>query len=812
MKKVLAFIIIVLVQWVVPGGAQETERETERIREEIEVVNVEVPVRVFYKKKPVKGLKKKDFKLFIDKEEREINGFYEVRKKIDTPPARRKPRLYVLMFNVMTYTDEVAKGLEKLFGKVIRPRDRIMVLTNTMFLKDKVVADPKADLEKLKKILRLESKKVEKTINTLEYNLRYMASSFKMDYRTPGLAPDRLTLIVQRFIDDYGTLLEEFKQAFFNPRHDQYLMVADYLKSQKVDKWVLNFYQESEFPMLEPSKSAPGLYRMIEVFALMADMENPYLHRVEYPLGRPNRAYVETVGKLFLNTGATFHTLLMDPHLPEFYKDFRYTAVSIDSEHISRKVTRLTGGSIVDSNNMEKFIKKISGKEDVYYMLTYAPKTDAGKGKVRIRMPGKGFRVVYDDRQRPRYMKRAVTAMEKAVPQIRFQKVELKDGLIYAFISGVRLEGKKEGAQKGKLLLGIKILNDQVQEAAVTKKGFTCWAETVPVRLRLPALKKGKYQVVLEVNDVLSGKNDVELRDIVFEEDIVLGPGEVAFRFIASSGPGEADGSGGIARDSGLERRLKEDVDPSFSKEGMDPGVLPRILENVAGYCDRLRATSLNFFCIEEIDETVFKSLEWRGKSRKEENRYVYGYQLVKDSGAAREKRALFEVNGREELRDNVKLGSRFKYEKIVYGPLIFNRGSQERYRYEIVGKKEWKGKGVYIVEAVPKAAGVRGAVSGRFWVDEGDFSILRIETYQRSLVNFGDIERLAGVHRLAPWITIINEYEIVKKGVRFPSKLYYEEAYKDKRGRMVVQALGNITFKDYQFFSIVSRVTKEER
>ena len=64
----------------------------------------------------------------------------------------------------------------------------------------------------------------------------------------------------------------------------------------------------------------------------------------------------------------------------------------------------------------------------------------------------------------------------------------------------------------------------------------------------------------------------------------------------------------------------------------------------------------------------------------------------------------------------------------------------------------------------------------------------------------------------MAPRITIINEFEIVKKGVRFPSKLYYEEAYKDKRGRMVVQALGNVTFKDYQFFAIETHVTKEER
>lgn len=106
---------------------------------------------------------------------------------------------------------------------------------------------------------------------------------------------------------------------------------------------------------------------------------------------------------------------------------------------------------------------------------------------------------------------------------------------------------------------------------------------------------------------------------------------------------------------------------------------------------------------------------------------------------------------GREKVKENATLKTRFKYKQLVFGPLIFDRGSQQVYRYEIIGRKDWKGKAVYIVEAVTK-------------------------------------------------------------GVRFPSKLYYEEAYQDKRGRMIVQSLGNVTFRDYQFFAIETRVTRETR
>jgi hypothetical protein len=558
--------------------------------------------------------------------------------------------------------------------------------------------------------------------------------------------------------------------------------------------------------------SSEGVYWAIAYYARMAQVPNPYTQGFEINLGKPERSHVETISKIFLNTGATFHMLLMNSHMPDFHEDYQYTAVPIDSEHISREITRMTGGEIIRSNDIGKFVKKVSTREDVYYMITYAPDPKESKGKLEVRLPDKKYQAVYDNRQRPRYLKRAVEAMEAEIPQIRFTSVESKEGLLHLQIGCVRLEAGKEGGKTGTLILSIKVLNDEAREVAGTKKSFTCRAATIPLRLLMPGLKKGRYQFVMEVNDVMSGKNDVELKDIDISEDIVLEPGEEAFRFIPAAVPGKQGASGEIMQNAELASRFENKNDPSFSKEGIGPGVLPSILEKVADYCDRLRTTSLNFFCIEEIKEIAFKSLEWRGKSRREENAYTYGYQLVKDNGEAREKRALFEVNGREDIKDNVTLATRFKYAKVVYGPLIFNREAQKRYRYEIIGKKDWNGKQVYVVEAVPNAGENLGVISGRFWVDEADYSILKIEVYQRSLTNFGAIEKMAGEHHLEPRITIINEYDIVKKGVRFPGKLYYEEAYRDRQGRMVVQSMGNVTFKDYQFFVIEARVTKEER
>ena len=76
MKNVASFglIFFALFTGVVSGEKQ--------IREDLVVINIEVPVRVVRDGKTVGDLKKSDFRLFEDGKEIQINGFTEVRKKI----------------------------------------------------------------------------------------------------------------------------------------------------------------------------------------------------------------------------------------------------------------------------------------------------------------------------------------------------------------------------------------------------------------------------------------------------------------------------------------------------------------------------------------------------------------------------------------------------------------------------------------------------------------------------------------------------------------------------------------------------------
>jgi len=792
------------------------DQEHKRIREEVEVVNIEVPVRVFYKNKPVKGLKKKDFKLFLDGEEWDINGFYEVRKKMKRESAGQAPRLFVLVFNV---SSPVGKDLEKamqiFFTQVIRPKDRLMVLTNNIFLNDYPVEDPGQELKKLEKILNIESKRIQFKLLSLESSLRYIASNLKLEIQDSGRRDPGNS--IRRFINDYQNYFNEFKDIFFNPPEAQYLKVAEYLQGQQMEKWVLYFYEIPMFPQLKLSGGT--LYKAIEAYYKSRRIPNPIIYDIGPQLTKPGELdKIRDIGKVFFNTGATFHTLLLKNSPAKFFEEYDYKSVTVDSEHIFRQVSKMTYGKVMQTNNMEKFVKKVSDREDVYYVLTYVPKKDKKKSKIKVTVTGKKkYRIVYDHQQRARYFRKIAQKVKEEIPRIRIKDVQLKEGILSAGISGVLLAPGQDG-DIGKIILNIKLLSDKAVLISSAQKAFKTKMDSVPIKLRLPGLKAGNYQVIVEANDINSGRNDLVIEDLNNPRVYVLAAGQEAFQFIVTPvlrepRPGESDLRTGMKRPAAF-----EEIEPTsplvqeLQDESIDQNMLPGILKKMASYCKRLEAISLNFFCIEEIDEKAVNAFQQQGKIFKgksiTENKYTYGYQLIRDENKVREKRILLKQNGWKREIENAPLKTRFKYKNIVYGPSSFNQRSQPYYQYRIIGKRTWHDKNALIVEAAPNYAGDHRFASGKFWVDEKDYSILRIEIYQQSIKNFAEIEKMAEKHGVEPRLTIINEYDILKNGIRFPSRVYYEEAYKNRKGKLIIQSQAYVTFKDYRFFTVETKVS----
>jgi hypothetical protein len=83
----------------------------------------------------------------------------------------------------------------------------------------------------------------------------------------------------------------------------------------------------------------------------------------------------------------------------------------------------------------------------------------------------------------------------------------------------------------------------------------------------------------------------------------------------------------------------------------------------------------------------------------------------------------------------------------------------------------------------------------------------LKIEWDVRSAGNYEKIVEFAKRINSEPRITMISEYEIEKNGIRFPSKYLVREAYYSRRGRTFVRSEINVTYEEYKFFTVDTKI-----
>ena len=164
-----------LLTLLVPAGAlysQDREPTKDRIVEKVSVTNVEVPVRVLYKGKPVKGLKKEDFIVFENKKRVDINGFFIKSKKITltgkeqvtVPGQKAKPRAFVLVFSITDFNPNLEKAVDHLFANVLRSNDRLMIFANDTVVTHPDISDGRTIKQQLLTYLREESRKARRVL------------------------------------------------------------------------------------------------------------------------------------------------------------------------------------------------------------------------------------------------------------------------------------------------------------------------------------------------------------------------------------------------------------------------------------------------------------------------------------------------------------------------------------------------------------------------------------------------------------------------------------------------------------------------
>ncbi len=516
----LAFFLLALS---LPHQAQEHEK----IIEKVQVENVEIPVRIFDKGQPVGGLAKEDFQLFVDGKPKPVNGFFETRKKLEDTPAapgsapetapNQPPRLFVLIFNLSSFTQDLDSHLNTLFHRIIRPNDRLMAITNHYFISEWKVDNSENAKNKVKGVLEKEINKLRFEILRIENELKAHAATLKslldmkssgsnleIDVRDPEAA-------ITNFFYAYQFVIDDIKDNYLSIPVDQYIKIAEYLKSQPLDKWVLNFYQLGRLPLLdEQGEVVRSLNRFLDqerTAKRKLTFENLY-HDFIKKVKMIDSLFINDIGKTFLKSGATVHTQLLNPFTRDLSDDFKYEAVNLESENILRELSRMTGGSVVNSNRTEKFVDNITAREDIVYTLSYSPGQEKKKrSKLDIKIKDKNYRVVFDDQRRMNVFNDFMVKLTEGIKDIEIEALAYNNDFITFKLKNLQVV-QYEGENFWAVQVQLKILDKHSRFITGLEKIFKKEKKEGEgvIGIKLPSLASGGYQVVVEVKDLFSLK------------------------------------------------------------------------------------------------------------------------------------------------------------------------------------------------------------------------------------------------------------------------------------------------------------------
>jgi hypothetical protein len=502
-------LLIIAIIYSLSFGVQSQEDEI-TTTETVSVVNVEVPVRVFLKGEAVDHLKKTDFKLYEGGEEQEINGFYLKRKKIriqnQSPKIEKgepilKSRYFVLVFRITKFNEQLQKGLDYVFNKLLMENDQLMVFINNKSIFFKSLSNMKSAREILMKVMKEESKKarvrlltyLKKVENELSLS-RIQSLLGRGDYHLPDE--------IIRFFQKYLLIWNDYSRNYLTPNVDRYYYFSQHLEKIKKEKWVINFYQIEMFPKL----SITGQF-MEQVRDLVGAMQSSFrpednvkaktisalLRDIDSALHTTKNFPGDEISKLFYKVDATFHTILIFVNHDLLHQDLQYKRISTEIESSLREITKRTGGSLEATGNLEKALDNIEDKEDIYYILTYAPRNPQN-------------RIIYDDQMRADYIMAYLKRKKLEIPDIYIKSMTFEKNAL-SFIIENYLQKEQNKINNGHVKIKIQIQDPHNRICYNKVKTITTQQDCFSISIKFPWMKKGRYDIILQVTDMLSGKS-----------------------------------------------------------------------------------------------------------------------------------------------------------------------------------------------------------------------------------------------------------------------------------------------------------------
>jgi hypothetical protein len=531
MKKIIPIFLIFFLFNVSPLWPQEDDI----IKETVDVINIEVPVRVYHKGKPVDNLSKNDFRLYEGKKLQKINGFSIKRKKIKIQElelsAEQKqsyaPRYFVLVFRLTHFHDDFKKGLSHIFNSILRKNDQLMVFVNNKsryFNNLQNKNEVNGDIEDL---IETESrrKRNQMIVYLKQIEQELDITRFRMELQGLGIgagSAEQKHYQINAFLSKYLEIWNDYKKKYLIPNIENYFYFSKHLEKIKMDKWVLSFYQMELFPKIVLTGSIiRKIRRLVGQWQISSNQElvtfariiSRQINDIEKALAIATDFPAEEVSKLFYKANATFHSIFIRTTIPSLSQDLQYREIASDLENSLREITKRTGGTLITSNKLEQALDTISEEEDIYYLLTYAPENPNQVGKLKIKVKKKKHKLIYDNTIRAGFIKEYQEKKVIKGPAVKIDDMTFKNKKLRIIISNFYMGKSKKGRQ-GKLNIRIRIKNRQDIDIFDQSKNLNANQKKIKLSLNFSGINRGKYNIVVDVKDEFTTKTATDILPI----------------------------------------------------------------------------------------------------------------------------------------------------------------------------------------------------------------------------------------------------------------------------------------------------------
>ncbi len=767
----LLFVLVVLAAPIFPR--QEVEKEY------VQVVNVELILRVLKDGVPVAGLKKSDFSLSEDGEKCEINGFSENRRRIAHAGESRKqlqqPRLYLLFFWVNNPAVDAEGALGKFFSDIYRDGDRVILSTPMKRFElsqaQDIPALTRAFLEqwrreakdKLAKKLRFQ----EDLRRLLEDVVRRLNNIADRGKKTPvelrrndDPAPREVTI----FDSQYAQAVKEYQLREFSPDLTALETMARSSIADKTDKFALVFFQHDTLPLLDVDNAKSFCMTWMISEGLTNDLAAA-MTRVEDQTRKAFNIAVfsEKLRSLFVQANIQFHLLSLSPDRSERQADANSVftlAKSIEIysnwDQIMQEISKITGGLRLGGDRMTAALDRLIEFEDVYYHITYVPRGRGAKTrKIDIRVDPPGLQVLYGRTLEFNELPLVKITAISATPQ----SIHLEITGFYAFF--------KDGVPTGhvNLQLSGRQRDDEPMRTLISQACETFGSLELPYTFPQP----GSWELEAQVTDQITGQQDVKKVRVELAAAISV---------------------------------------PVPGKES--DAVLAIMLDKAAAYAEKLKQAAFHFICREDVSEEVFSHASVTG-SAAAKTEWRYDYQIICQNGRITENRVLLEKNRQPLHLAKAQLETVFHSYFSFYMPVtLLAREKRRLYQFRLIGRERIRDQNCWRIGVIRRRPG--SIPWGEVWIGEDDGSVLKIQLDQTSIVGFDKMAQKAVEKGFMPDIATIHEYELSRDGIHFPSRTTFVEKYKSARVPVFDRSRTRFEYREHMFFAVATQVVEKNK